>query len=400
MSTVLSLNYGQASVLDALTTPNTLSHVIALDPDDDDRPRVYDGTTLGGRKLAWLSELSDLALDQLTDVLVDTNALAGDFLISDGEFWRNRAAVLDDLGDVVIDTSLVTNDVLAFDGSVFRPTGTLTGLTLAGTTTLDGFTPGSVLFAGAGGVLSQDNTGIFYDDTYNRLGVGSAPQTLYSGGGTLPQIGVHGGSGASFITLSRASVSNGDPIGAIIWGTTGTASADKRAAQIQSVLEAASGTIVTGSIRFLTNNAGTFGQRVHISGPGNVGIGVDAVSTIRLFTRGVDATGSNYAAYFDDSAGGLIAYIRNDGHNYMRGASVGSGTYPGDNNFTVIGTVVVSGTIKPGGFTVATLPAGVVGAEAYVNDAMAPAWGAAVAGGGAAFASVRYNNAQWSVQSI
>jgi hypothetical protein len=35
-------------------------------------------------------------------------------------------------------------------------------------------TEGSVLFAGAAGVLAQDNANLFWDDTNNRLGIGTA----------------------------------------------------------------------------------------------------------------------------------------------------------------------------------------------------------------------------------
>ncbi|KKM24133.1 hypothetical protein LCGC14_1608170, partial [marine sediment metagenome] len=38
--------------------------------------------------------------------------------------------------------------------------------------TLSGLTQGSVMFAGAGGVVSQDNSNLFWDDTNNRLGIG------------------------------------------------------------------------------------------------------------------------------------------------------------------------------------------------------------------------------------
>lgn len=38
-------------------------------------------------------------------------------------------------------------------------------------------TPGSVLFAGAAGVLSQDNAKLFWDDTQNYLGIGTATPT-------------------------------------------------------------------------------------------------------------------------------------------------------------------------------------------------------------------------------
>ncbi len=39
---------------------------------------------------------------------------------------------------------------------------------------ITGATAGSVLFAGAAGVLAQDNANLFWDDTNNRLGVGTA----------------------------------------------------------------------------------------------------------------------------------------------------------------------------------------------------------------------------------
>ena len=47
-------------------------------------------------------------------------------------------------------------------------TPTFTGLTLSS------MTQGSVLFAGASGVISQDNSNLFWDDTNNRLGIGTA----------------------------------------------------------------------------------------------------------------------------------------------------------------------------------------------------------------------------------
>jgi hypothetical protein len=40
--------------------------------------------------------------------------------------------------------------------------------------TVSGLTPGSVIFAGAGGALSQDNANFFWDDANNRLGIGTA----------------------------------------------------------------------------------------------------------------------------------------------------------------------------------------------------------------------------------
>jgi hypothetical protein len=62
------------------------------------------------------------------------------------------------------------------------PTGETTGaVTLGGTlavanggTNAGAFTAGSVVFAGASGTYTQDNSGLFYDNTNDRLGIGTA----------------------------------------------------------------------------------------------------------------------------------------------------------------------------------------------------------------------------------
>jgi hypothetical protein len=62
------------------------------------------------------------------------------------------------------------------------PTGETTGaVTLGGTlavanggTNAGAFTQGSVVFAGASGTYTQDNSGLFYDNTNDRLGIGTA----------------------------------------------------------------------------------------------------------------------------------------------------------------------------------------------------------------------------------
>ena len=60
--------------------------------------------------------------------------------------------------------------------------------------------------------------------------------------------------------------------------------------------------------------------------------------------------------------------------------------------------LVVTGTIRKFGYTVATLPtAGVAGRCAYVTNALAPTFGAAVAGGGAVVIPVFDNGAAWIV---
>lgn len=59
-------------------------------------------------------------------------------------------------------------------------TGTPLGVTKGGTGSSTALTQGSVVFAGASGVYSQDNANLFWDDSNNRLGVGtSTPESGY-----------------------------------------------------------------------------------------------------------------------------------------------------------------------------------------------------------------------------
>lgn len=62
-----------------------------------------------------------------------------------------------------------------------------------------------------------------------------------------------------------------------------------------------------------------------------------------------------------------------------------------------LGNTTFAGVTKTAGYTVATLPAGTVGMRAYVTDALAPAWGVAVAGGGAVVIPVFYDGVAWIV---
>jgi hypothetical protein len=73
------------------------------------------------------------------------------------------------------------------------------------------------------------------------------------------------------------------------------------------------------------------------------------------------------------------------------GVSIGNTTDRGAGNLNVTGVVLT------GGYTVATLPAGVVGMRAYVTDALAPSFGVTVAGSGAVTIPVFYNGANWIV---
>ncbi|KKL50900.1 hypothetical protein LCGC14_2300880, partial [marine sediment metagenome] len=101
--------------------------------------------------------LSDLTASRL--VVTDaTKTLVSDDLYSWVTETSNQVLIADD-GDGTITLSTPQNIHTA-------ATPTFAGLTLSG------LTQGSVVFAGASGILSQDNSNLFWDGTNNRLGIG------------------------------------------------------------------------------------------------------------------------------------------------------------------------------------------------------------------------------------
>jgi hypothetical protein len=105
-----------------------------------------------------------------------------------------------------IGTDISTNNLTAVgtvtggtltDGTASITSGVLSGLTTAltvaqgGTGTATALTPGSVVFAGAGGTYSQDNAKLFWDEADGRLGVGTNALTT-SPAGILTIYNVHG----------------------------------------------------------------------------------------------------------------------------------------------------------------------------------------------------------------
>jgi hypothetical protein len=97
----------------------------------------------------------------------------------------------------------------------------------------------------------------------------------------------------------------------------------------------------------------------------------------------VAATGD---LYFDTGTGKNVHIRPNGGSEVALFSALGLAT---------TGIVSATGVIQTGGYTVATLPAGVIGMQAYVTDALTPAFLTIVVGGGATKAPVFYNGTNW-----
>ena len=162
---------------------------------------------------------------------------------------------------------------------------------------------------------------------------------------------------------------------------------------------------------------------------GNVGIGT-ILPIARLHVKQATDTayptlgttkGSTFIGGDNDLYGLFIGSNTNDGNTWAQvmrndsavaynlslqpvGGKVGIGTTAPARLLDVVGTFGATGISTFGapialkGYTVATLPTGVVGYMAYVTDALAPTYGAAVVGGGAIVTPVFYNGSAWTAR--
>jgi hypothetical protein len=146
-----------------------------LSPALDDLTIIGDPTTGISRKIT-LSQMASLFTGTVEEyaslaafplvgaadtiyIALDTNILYR---------WSGSAYV--ELSPNIV-SSLVFNDANGFDGTI-----TLVG-SVATLTITTALTLGSLPFIGASGALTQDNNNLFYDDTNNRLGIGTNTPT-------------------------------------------------------------------------------------------------------------------------------------------------------------------------------------------------------------------------------
>jgi hypothetical protein len=184
-------------------------------------------------------------------------------------------------------------------------TGTLP-IANGGTGTSTAFTTGSVVFAGASGTYTQDNANFFWDDTNNRLGIGTTSPDARLGinAGSLGTTAgnqvfyqklVSSSSNADFLEITNTRTSAGSD-----WTTAGTRLQQKIDATYMGYIQF-NGAGNTAGMSFGTGtNASATGvtERMRIDSSGNVGIGT--TSPTAKLTVNDSGTGLS----FTNAAGG------------------------------------------------------------------------------------------------
>lgn len=168
-------------------------------------------------------------------------------------------------------------------GNATNVTGTV-AVVNGGTGTTTAFTAGSVVFAGASGVYSQDNANLFWDDTNNRLGVGTAsPNAVLTINAADPRI--------SFFPA--------DPTYSVY--RSGTA-----------MFLSSSGSVTLLAVGGVTTFNVNGSERVRITTNGNMGVGTSSPDSLG---RLAVVAGTGTALYVDGVTNALVGDFRNTGAN-------------------------------------------------------------------------------------
>jgi hypothetical protein len=165
---------------------------------------------------------------------------------------------------------------LTTSGGPITSSGTITlagtlGVANGGTGTATAFTSGSVVFAGASGVYTQDNANLFWDNTNDRLGIGNATPSY-----KLEVTGDVRLGGGGDLRISSAS------------GTT-TPTGDSQ--------------IFNDANNMIFTTGTTAAERMRIDSSGNVGIGTTSTGSRLTVSGTVNFTGALTSGDLADAVG-------------------------------------------------------------------------------------------------
>ena len=247
-----------------------------------------------------------------------TSYAVGDLIYAD------TTTTLAKLADVATGNALISGGVSTSPsygkiGLTTHVSGTLP-VANGGTATTTAFTAGSVVFAGASSVYSQNNASFFWDNANLRLGIGtssaSSSLTVASTDGSAPN-NTAGNNTLRLRSSATAAVGTGSSI--TFEGQTGNSIATYAFAGILGYKGSASASDYSGGMAFYTQNSGgatALTERMRITNTGGVSIATttDAGAGNLLMgtgniTQGTAAKGINFTA--NTPAAGMTSQLLN-----------------------------------------------------------------------------------------
>ena len=279
--------------------------------------QLYRSTTAAAVPLAVNLVAGELALNLADEKLYFENASGVVKVLADSTY----------IGTVTSVNASGGTTGMTFSGGPITGSGTLTlSGTLAvangGTGTTTAFTTGSVVFAGASGVYSQDNANLFWDNTNDRLGIGTnAPAVkleVSSATGSVTPVPTE-------VRISTTTNANNYST-ALPWGRLSFYSADtsnsgpKIQGAIDTIADAAAGG--TSSMVFSTSpSTGDLQENIRLTsdgqttiyGPLNIGT-PGSTSFIAAGGSGLMLVCSNIIQLTDAAISQTYMYINNSGN--------------------------------------------------------------------------------------
>jgi hypothetical protein len=252
---------------------------------------------------------------------------------------------------------------------------TFTGLTLSG------LTQGSVLFAGSGGLVSEDNARLYWDDSNNRLGVGTTtPSTTLAVDGTVGITGATSITGRVDIDVTTTTSNQKALDSALILDTSGGDIAVGVAAR--SIAYISGGNGITNNVlahQATAQHAGSgtvvlaraLQGQVQATGTGTVTDSVAIYGNSPYITTG--AVTNSYGLYLEDmgpsgvtNSWGIYQVGASDlnyfaGHMKFGGGVINNTTRITSGPYNVLATDHVILVDTDGGAITVNLPAGVEG---------------------------------------
>jgi hypothetical protein len=252
-----------------------------------------------------------------------------------------------------------------FDGS-----GNLVANSISSTSlTATGLTPGSIVFAGVGGLLSQNNANFYWDNTNNRLGLGTSGTGMLatldarSTLGTLPTASISGATSQAELVVDQSGV--GDLFTASKSGATKFVIANNGNVGI-GVANPTSKLQIAGSTSTISNDSGDI---TIIPASGLLSLSGNNIGNLNNITVSNFAYFAGGTTYYVDNAGnakflniqatdttnpGLTVGNGSIGFTKIGGSTIydnaGNLTLASDtNNLSIVGNATASGNITMGG---------------------------------------------------